>query len=63
MTSGLDEARRNARNAARAWLLAVRSMVDARIRRLDQKKAAMRPPAAEMARRDEPPEQRPHEIV
>lgn len=63
MGSGLDDARRSARNAARASLLAMRSMVDARIRRIDQKKAAMRPPAAELGRRDEPPEQRPHEIV
>ncbi|MHB8376521.1 MAG: hypothetical protein ACYDEB_06145 [Dehalococcoidia bacterium] len=69
MKSQLDEARAHVRNAARASLLAMRSMVDARIRRIDQKKAAMRPPGAapaprvEVERRDEPPEQRPHEIV
>ncbi len=58
MKSDLKEARDNLRNALRASLLAARTMVDARIRRIEANQPALRdrraPPAS-----DQPP----HEIV
>ena len=70
MTSTLTEARESARNAARASLLAMRSMVDARIRRVERKQAAMHGSGAaapdatrDAGAGDHAGEAHPHEIV
>ena len=65
MNSTLTEARESARNAARASLLAMRSMVDARIRRVERKQAAMQPSGATAApdMHNRAGEEHPHEIV
>jgi hypothetical protein len=65
MNNTLTEARESARNAARASLLAMRSMVDARIRRVERKQAAMQPSGATAApeMHDGSRDEHPHEIV
>ncbi len=70
VTTTLTEARESARNAARASLLAVRSVVDARIRRVERKQAAMHrsgatamPAIPGAAPDDRAGDQHPHEIV
>ena len=60
MKEELKDAKEQMRNAARASLLAMRSMVDARIRHIERKQAAAQDAGA--TRADEG-EQRPHEIV
>ena len=57
MKDELKDAKEQMRNATRAGLLAMRSMIDARIRRIERKQAA-----AGGATADEGA-QRPHEIV
>ena len=57
MKEELKDAKEQMRNATRAGLLAMRSMIDARIRRIERKQAA-----GGAVRADEG-EQRPHEIV
>ncbi|HET7043109.1 MAG TPA: hypothetical protein VFI13_13910 [Gemmatimonadales bacterium] len=71
MSSTCTDARESIRNATRASLLAARSMVDARIRRVERRQAAIldrrAAGASHMARTnagDRPPAgQPPHEVV
>jgi hypothetical protein len=64
MNNTLTGARESARNAARASLLAMRSMVDARIRRVERKQAAVHASGATAApdMHDGSGEEHPHEI-
>lgn len=57
MKDELKDAKEQMRNATRAGLLAMRSMIDARIRRIERKQAAAGGAAADEGA------QRPHEIV
>ena len=61
MKSELKEARHELRNAARATLLAMRSMIDARVRRIEarQKERRLHVVDDDVAREPSPP----HEIV
>jgi len=61
MKSELNEARHELRNAARATLLAMRSMVDARVRRIEARQKERRLHVVDdgIAREASPP----HEIV
>lgn len=57
MKEELKDAKEQMRNATRAGLMAMRSMIDSRIRRIERKQAAA---SGAGATREE---QRPHEIV
>ena len=61
MKDELKDAKEQVRNAARAGLLVMRSKVDARIRRIEQKQARARAGGAASAGEDA--DERPHEIV
>jgi len=60
MKDELKDAKEQVRNAARAGLLVMRSKVDARIRRIEQKQARARGDAVRDGGGDEMP---PHETV